>query len=116
MSSTTAVSLTQARELYNVIIACQAKLDSLDNKAKTATVSFADLYNVIQDVFLVLKEMGLPDDVARAIAVLQRMTMALHSAYIAMITLSAASGGTVPMILAGIGVITSLAAVVGSAG
>lgn len=119
LSAATAASLAQARILYSVLADCEKKLDALDAKAKTAKISYADLYNVMQDVFIILKEMGLPDDTVKAIMILQRLITTTHSLIIAMNALMIASGGTAPLLIAGLGVgasIVSMISMVGSYG
>lgn len=104
MSSTTSVSLSQARELYNTIVACEAKLDSLEKKSKTTAVSFADLYNVVQDTFFILKRAGLPEDAVAIITMLQRMIITLNGIRVALQLMNTAMAGTpAGLVLAGLG-------------
>lgn len=104
MSSTTSVSLSQARELYNVIVACEAKLDALDRKAKTTTVSFAELYNVVQDVFMILRQMNLPPAVEQTIMLVQRLIIAFNSLRLALNALTIATvTSPVGWVIAGLG-------------
>lgn len=106
MSSTTSVSLSQARELYNTIVACEAKLNDLEAKAKTTGVSFAELYNVIQDVFSLSQRMGLPEDIAQMISAMQRMIVVANSLRIAILALQTTT--PIGLAVAGLGLATSL--------
>lgn len=117
MSSTPSVSLAQVRELYNLLGDIETKLDSLESKTEKATIAYADLYNMIQDVFIILKRMGLPDDVATAINVLQRMIVTLNSLRIAIMAMDTAMAGSpAGMLLAGLGIAISLVSMMDIAG
>jgi len=67
-----------------------AKLDSAKKKADDATVSYRDLYNVVQDVFAILRRAGLPEDQARALAMVQRLITTTYSLMIALNALNVA--------------------------
>lgn len=113
MSLTT--SLTQAKALYALLIDIEQKLDSVDTKTKQATISYSDLYNVLQDVFIIVKELGLPDDVEHAITVVHRLIVAMNSLRIAMLALNAATMTTpAGLALAGLGFAVSLFTTLGS--
>ena len=113
------VSVSQARELYTILRDIELQLDAVESKAKTATIAYADLYNVMQDMFVIVKELGLPPDTVKAIMILQRLITTTQSAIIAMNALMIASGGTAPLLIAGLGVgasIVSMISMVGSYG
>ena len=108
-------SLAEARELYALLNGIEQKLGDVDAKALQAGLSYAELYNVVQDVFMVLRQAGLPEDVTAGIMLLQRMIITLNAARVAMIALQAASG-PLGLASAGIGVAMSLVSFMGSVG
>jgi hypothetical protein len=110
-------SLGEARELYQIIVECEAKLDSLETKSKQTGVTFADLYLLMNRALMLLRRSGLPDDVVAAIATVQRLIAATHSLYVAMTILTTAMATTpAGMILAGLGVATSILSVTSAIG
>lgn len=109
-------TLAEARQLYQLLSEVERQLDGVDAKAKQATVSYADLYNVMQDVFVILKELGLPEDVVSAITLLQRLITTTYSLIIAMNALMLSTGGAGHLVIAGLGVSTSLISLAGSVG
>ena len=108
-------SLSEARQLYTLLSDIEFKLDSTNVKAHQATLSYADLYNVLQDVFMILRRAGLPEDVTAGIMLLQRMIITLNAARVALIALQAATG-PLGLASAGLGVAISLTSFMGSIG
>ena len=77
--------------------------------AKKTTVSYAELYNVMQDAFLIIRELGLPDDIEHGITVIHRMIVAMNSLRVAMLALEAATvTSPIGWALIGIGFTASL--------
>ena len=115
--STVSASLQQARELYTLLCEIDQKLDDVETKSKTATVTYADLYNAMQDVFLIARNLGLPDDVEHAITVIHRLIMAMNSLRIALIAIEAATvTSPVGWALVGLGFAASLFSVFAGVG
>jgi len=118
MSYFTGTSLTEARQLYEYTVTIDAKLVDIERKAKTATVSYADLYNVMQDVFFLIRRMGLPEDVERGIITLYRLIAAVNALRVASLALIAATaplgfvGGALGVGAAGL----ALIGIIGSVG
>lgn len=90
-SMSLSTSLAEARQLYQILGDVESQLDSVDAKAKQTKISYADLYNVMQDVFTLVNQMGLPPDVEQGIMRIQRLIMAANSLRIALIALDAAT-------------------------
>lgn len=114
MSDKPSASLAQARELYNLLIEIDQKLVQTESSAKKAELSYSDLYNVLQDVFVVIKEMGLPEDIENGVMLIHRMIMAMNSLRMAMIALNAATMTTpAGLALAGLGFAVSMFSTIG---
>lgn len=102
-------SLAQAQRLYTVLSDIEQKLDGLDKKAQKANISYAELYNVMQDVFIIIKEMDLPPEVQHAITVIHRLIVAMNSLRLAMLALDVATmTSPAGWALAGLGFAVSL--------
>ncbi len=107
-------SLAEAKQVLTVLAEIEATLDRIEQKlatseqdAETATLTYADLHNVMQDVFAILRQMDLPEEVENAMRMIQRLVTVANSLRIAMIALNAASGPT-SWLLAALGVAPSL--------
>lgn len=107
-------TLAEAKQILTVLAEIETTLDRIDAKltsgevqAAEATLIFADLQNAMQDVFSILRQMDLPEEVEGAIRFLQRLTAIANSLRIAVIALNAASGPT-SWLLAALGVSASL--------
>jgi hypothetical protein len=66
------------------------KLDTTTRKAQTTALAYRDLYNVVQDVFVILRHAGLPEEHAATLAFMQRMITTAYSLIIAVNALNAA--------------------------
>jgi hypothetical protein len=71
ISVSLSVSLAEARQLYTLLGDINRELDTTKAKARDTELVFRDLYNVMQDVFALLRHAGLPEDQARALAFIQ---------------------------------------------
>lgn len=102
------ITLAQARAIYAILNDVEQKLDTVEKKMKTAKVTYADVYNAVQDIFRMLNKMGLPEDVAQGIAVIQRLITVAHSLYVAINALNAAMITTpAGALIAGIGFVAA---------
>jgi len=84
-------SLAEARALYAVLSDIEQRLRAVDKKAMQANISYADLYNAMQDVFILVNQLGLPPDVEQGILFIQRLIMAANSLRLALIALNVAT-------------------------
>lgn len=100
-------SLAEARQLYSTLSDIEQQLETVESKTKQTTVSYADLYNVLQDIFIITKRMGLPEEAEELLNYIQRLIALANSLRIAFIALHAASG-PVGWLIAGLGLTTSL--------
>jgi hypothetical protein len=102
-------SLAEARQLYALLGDIERQLDTTKAKSRDTELVFRDLYNVMQDVFALLRHAGLPEDQARALAFIQRMITSFYSLYVAANTFNIAMSGTpAGLIMAGLGYGASL--------
>jgi hypothetical protein len=83
------------------------KLDDLERKTLRNKVSYADLYNIMQDVFTLTQRMGLPEDLENAIITIQRVTAALYALRVAALAAVAPGMGVVGAIGAALGALIS---------
>jgi hypothetical protein len=110
-------SLAEARQLYTLLGDINRELDTTTAKAKDASLVYRDLYNVIQDVFTILRHAGLPEDQARAVATIQRMITTVYSLYVAINALNVAMTTTpAGMLIAGVGFTASMLSIVSGIG
>jgi hypothetical protein len=113
-------SLAEARQLYALLGDIERQLDTTKAKARDTALVYRDLYNVVQDVFTILRHAGLPDDQVRAIAMIQRLIAVTHSLFAAINALNVAMATTpAGLAVAGLGVaatMLSIASGIGSFG
>lgn len=100
-------SLSEARQLYNLLSDIEQQLDTVETKTKQTTITYADLYNILQDVFIITKKMGLPEEAEELLNYIQRLIALANSLRVAFIALHVASG-PVGWLIAGLGIGTSL--------
>lgn len=84
-------SLATAKQLYALLKEIELQLEKVDEKADKAELSYADLYNAMQDVFSLINQMDLPPELEQAVMMIQRLIMAANSLRIALIALNAAT-------------------------
>lgn len=108
-------SLAEARQLYTLLRDIENELEVTEAKANTAKLAYADVYNVVQDVFLILRNMGLPEDAVKAISILQRLIAVSNTLLVTLTAVNIASG---PMgwAIMGLGVGSTLISLAGSVG
>ena len=117
MSDKPSASLAQARELYNLLIEIDQKLTQTETSAKKAELSYADLYNVLQDVFFIIKQMGLPPEVEQTIMLVHRLVIAMNSLRLALNALTIATiTSPVGWLIAGLGASVSVLSAFGGLG
>jgi hypothetical protein len=103
--STTTSSLAEARAIYETLQRIETKLEGIERKARNEVrVSLTEVFGLLTDIRVLLRQLNLPDDLEAAIGVIYATTSAIRGLHAAIVALQVASG-PVGWMLAGVGVL-----------